>query len=85
VRSAVLRLDFHDVEIPIRDEATFEALVRSIFTQRRKTLANALSRFADERGVDTRAAIARAGIEGTRRPETLQLTELARLADLFSS
>jgi 16S rRNA (adenine1518-N6/adenine1519-N6)-dimethyltransferase len=85
VRSAVLRLDFHDVEIPIRDEATFEALVRSIFTQRRKTLANALSRFADERGIDTRAAIARAGIEGTRRPETLQLTELARLADIFSS
>ncbi|HET7216652.1 MAG TPA: 16S rRNA (adenine(1518)-N(6)/adenine(1519)-N(6))-dimethyltransferase RsmA [Vicinamibacterales bacterium] len=85
VHSAVLRLDFHDLEIPIRDEPTFEALVRSIFTQRRKTLANALRRFADERGVDARAAIARAAIDGVRRPETLQLTELARLADVFSS
>jgi 16S rRNA (adenine1518-N6/adenine1519-N6)-dimethyltransferase len=85
VYSAVLRLDFHDLEISIRDEASFEALVRSIFTQRRKTLANALRPFAVERGVDARDAIARAGLDGTRRPETLQLTELARLADIFSS
>jgi 16S rRNA (adenine1518-N6/adenine1519-N6)-dimethyltransferase len=85
VHSAVLRLDFHDASVPMRDEATFEALVRSIFTQRRKTLANALSRFADERGLPSRDAIGRAGLDGTRRPETLQLTELARLADVFSS
>lgn len=85
VHSAVLRLDFHDAAVPLRDESAFEALVRSIFTQRRKTLANALSRFATGRGVDARAAIADAGLDGTRRPETLQLTELARLADVFSS
>jgi 16S rRNA (adenine1518-N6/adenine1519-N6)-dimethyltransferase len=85
VHSAVLRLDFHDVEIAIRDEPTFEALVRSIFTQRRKTLANALRRFADDHGVNARDAIARAGLDGTRRPETLQLTELAQLADIFPS
>ena len=85
VHSAVLRLDFHDLEIAMRDEPTFEALVRSIFTQRRKTLANALRRFADDRGVNAREAIARAGLDGMRRPETLQLTELARLADVFFS
>jgi 16S rRNA (adenine1518-N6/adenine1519-N6)-dimethyltransferase len=85
VHSAVLRLDFHHASVPMRDEATFEALVRSIFTQRRKTLANALSRFADDRGLASRDAIARAGLDGSRRPETLQLTELARLADVFSS
>ena len=85
VHSAVLRLDFHDVVVPMRDEAAFEALVRSIFTQRRKTLANALSRFAAARGLAAREAVARAGLDGTRRPETLQLTELARLADVFAS
>lgn len=85
VYSAVLRLDFHDAGVPIRDERVFEALVRSIFTQRRKTLSNALSRFAGDRGMAARDGIARAGLDGTRRPETLQLTELARLADVFSS
>jgi 16S rRNA A1518/A1519 N6-dimethyltransferase RsmA/KsgA/DIM1 with predicted DNA glycosylase/AP lyase activity len=67
------------------DEPTFEALVRSIFTQRRKTLSNALRRFAAERGLDPRLAIARAALDGSRRPEALQLTELARLADVFTS
>jgi 16S rRNA (adenine1518-N6/adenine1519-N6)-dimethyltransferase len=85
VHSAVLRLDFHDVEIAMRDEAVFETMVRSIFTQRRKTLSNALKPFAEERGLDARAAIAAAGLDGVRRPETLQLTELARLADIFPS
>jgi 16S rRNA A1518/A1519 N6-dimethyltransferase RsmA/KsgA/DIM1 with predicted DNA glycosylase/AP lyase activity len=59
--------------------------VRSIFTQRRKTLTNALGRFAAARGTTARDAIARAALDGTRRPETLQLTELARLADAFPS
>jgi 16S rRNA (adenine1518-N6/adenine1519-N6)-dimethyltransferase len=85
VHSAVLRLDFHEPEVEVANEATFETLVRSIFTQRRKTLANALRRFAEERGTDPRTAIDSAGLDGTRRPETLQLTELARLADVFSS
>jgi 16S rRNA (adenine1518-N6/adenine1519-N6)-dimethyltransferase len=84
VHSAVLRLQFHEAAVAMRDEAVFEALVRSIFTQRRKTLQNALARFADERGLSARAAIGEAGIEGIRRPETLQLAELARLADVFS-
>jgi 16S rRNA A1518/A1519 N6-dimethyltransferase RsmA/KsgA/DIM1 with predicted DNA glycosylase/AP lyase activity len=71
--------------VELRDEPTFERLVRSIFTQRRKTLLNALKPFADERGVDPRRAIAEASVDGTRRPEALQLTELARLADVFVS
>ncbi len=85
VHSAVIRLAFHDLEIPVRDEAVLEALVRSIFTQRRKTLSNALRRFAEARGGRAHEALARASIDGVRRPETLQLTELARLADVFSS
>jgi 16S rRNA A1518/A1519 N6-dimethyltransferase RsmA/KsgA/DIM1 with predicted DNA glycosylase/AP lyase activity len=57
--------------------------VRSIFTQRRKTLLNALKPFAEECAMDPRQAIADAEVDGTRRPEALQLTELARLADVF--
>jgi 16S rRNA (adenine1518-N6/adenine1519-N6)-dimethyltransferase len=69
----------------VRDEATFEALVRSIFTQRRKTLSNALRPFAEMRKSNAREALEKAGLDGRRRPETLQLAELARLADVFPS
>lgn len=85
VTSAVLRLEFRPAAVAVRDEATFAALVRSIFTRRRKTLNNALAPFADERGRSPKDAILAAGIDGIRRPETLQLTELARLADYFAS
>jgi len=85
VHSAVVRLDFHEPQVAMKDEATFQALVRSIFTQRRKTLANALRPFGESRGIAARDAIAAAALDGTRRPETLQLTELARLADAFPS
>jgi 16S rRNA (adenine1518-N6/adenine1519-N6)-dimethyltransferase len=85
VHSAVLRLEFHQPAVTMRDEATFETLVRSIFTQRRKTLHNALRPFAEARNRDPRRALADAAIDGMRRPETLQLTELARLADVFAS
>jgi 16S rRNA (adenine1518-N6/adenine1519-N6)-dimethyltransferase len=85
VHSAVLGLEFADPVVALKDEAVFEGLVRSIFTQRRKTLLNALRPFAEDRGVDPRAAIAEAGVDGSRRPEALQLAELARLADVFVS
>ena len=85
VHSAVLRLDFREPEVTMKDEATFERLVRSIFTQRRKTLLNALKPFAEERAIAPRVAVAAAGVDGSRRPETLQLAELARLADVFVS
>lgn len=85
VHSAVIRLEFHDPAVSIKDEPTFERLVRSIFTQRRKTLFNALKPFAADRAVDARRAIALAAVDGTLRPEALQLEELARLADVFVS
>jgi len=85
VHSTVLRLEFRDPKVSIADEAIFERMVRTIFTQRRKTVANALKPFAEERGGDARAALARAGLDGMRRPEQLQLTELAQLADVLAS
>jgi 16S rRNA (adenine1518-N6/adenine1519-N6)-dimethyltransferase len=83
VHSAVIRLEFRAPSVVLSDEATFERLVRTVFTRRRKTIVNALKPFADARGVDARAAAAAAGIDGRRRPETLQLAEFARLADVF--
>ena len=85
VHSAVLRLEFREPAVAIADEDAFEQLVRSIFTQRRKTLQNALKPFSEARGLNSRTIVARTGIDGMRRPETLQLAELARLADAITS
>ena len=60
-----------------------EGMVRSMFTQRRKTLGNALRPFADACGRQPGAVLAAAGIDPRRRAETLQLSEFARLADQF--
>ena len=81
VHSTVLRLTFTPPAVFIGDRRLFERLVKGLFSQRRKTLANALKRF-DPTGP---AVLALAGIDGRRRPETLRLDELARLADLFAS
>lgn len=85
VHSAVIRLTFRPPAVPLRDEKLFDDMVRSMFTQRRKTLANALAPFAEGRRTNAREALAAASVDPTRRPETLQLTELARLADYFAS
>ena len=84
VWSAVVRVRFRPVEVEVDDEAVFEGLVKSIFTQRRKTLSNALKPFASSRGTEAAAAIAAADLDGRRRPETLNLQELARLARVVS-
>ena len=85
VHSTVLRLRFRPPAVPVADERVFEAMVRSVFTQRRKTLGNALGPFARAHGQDAAAALAAAGIDARRRAETLQLSEFARLADVFAS
>ena len=85
VRSAVVRLTFRPPAVPVLDIAMFEGMVRSIFTQRRKTLSNAMRTFAEARGRQAAEVIATAGIDGRRRPETLHLAELARLAEVLAS
>jgi 16S rRNA (adenine1518-N6/adenine1519-N6)-dimethyltransferase len=85
VHSSVVRLTFRAPAVHLSDPEVFERMVRSMFTQRRKTLGNALRPFAVVRGSDPVAALQHAGIDPTRRPETLQLDELARLAEFFTS
>jgi 16S rRNA (adenine1518-N6/adenine1519-N6)-dimethyltransferase len=83
VQSAVVRLSFRPPTVAIPDHAAFVRMVRSMFTQRRKTLLNALKPFASERAIDAGAALKAAGIDSRRRPETLAMTELAELARAF--
>jgi 16S rRNA (adenine1518-N6/adenine1519-N6)-dimethyltransferase len=85
VHSAVVRLSFRPAPVETRDRQVFDGMVRSIFTQRRKTLLNALRPFAAMRGVDAATALRQAGIDSRRRPETLDLVELARLAGIVTS
>lgn len=85
VHSSVIRLTFRPPVVRIADDSLFESMVRTMFMQRRKTLANALKPFAETRRTNGLEALTRAGIDPTRRPETLQLDELARLADVFVS
>jgi 16S rRNA (adenine1518-N6/adenine1519-N6)-dimethyltransferase len=83
VHSSVVRLQFRPPAVNVPDEAAFVGMVRSMFTQRRKTLSNALRPYAESRGRSALDALAHAGIDPARRPETLQLTELSRLAVFF--
>ncbi len=85
VRSAVVRLSFRPPPVPVADMSLLVAMVRSMFTQRRKTLLNALKPFATDHGLPAGEALATAGIAPIRRPETLQLIEIAALADVFHS
>jgi 16S rRNA (adenine1518-N6/adenine1519-N6)-dimethyltransferase len=81
VQSALVRLRFHPPHPPPRSGATFAALVRAVFTRRRKTLANALVAFRPWDRTAVSDLLRQAGIDGRRRPETLDISELVHLAD----
>jgi 16S rRNA (adenine1518-N6/adenine1519-N6)-dimethyltransferase len=80
VHSAVVRIVFHPDRVAIADHARFDAIVRHVFTQRRKMLGTTLQSIARGEGADARAWLAAADLDGTRRAETLSLEEFARLA-----
>lgn len=80
VHSAVVRLVFHPDRVAVADHARLDAIVRHVFTQRRKMLGTTLQALAKGEGADARTWLAEAGIDGTRRAETLSLEEFARLA-----
>ena len=80
VRSAVVHLTFKPSVVPGDLEPVFSGMVRTMFTQRRKTLLNALRPFATAIASDARAALADAGIDPAARPETLDLDRLVALA-----
>jgi 16S rRNA (adenine1518-N6/adenine1519-N6)-dimethyltransferase len=85
VRSSLVRVRFRQPRPPVSDPAVFTRLVQSIFTRRRKTLANALLAFPLSSRLLPGIALDRAGIDGRRRPETLAVDELVALANVFAS
>jgi 16S rRNA (adenine1518-N6/adenine1519-N6)-dimethyltransferase len=79
VTSAVVRLRFRAAAAEVGDQAAFERVVRGIFQQRRKTIANAFKPVADSFGRSAAEALAHAEVDGSKRPEDLGLSDLARL------
>jgi 16S rRNA (adenine1518-N6/adenine1519-N6)-dimethyltransferase len=80
VRSSVVRLDFRPPPREVAHPDLVVAIVRSVFTQRRKTMSNALAPLAASLGRRAPDVLAEAGLDPTRRPETLTLAEYAFLA-----
>jgi 16S rRNA (adenine1518-N6/adenine1519-N6)-dimethyltransferase len=80
VTSAVVRLRFRSPRVDVGDRHVFERLVRGIFLQRRKTLANALRPVADSFGRPAAELLERAEVDGRLRPEALTIDDIARLS-----
>lgn len=84
VDSVVLKLDLLPTpRVAPKDAALFFRLVRAAFGHRRKTLANALMRseWITLDRPELQAVLLRAGIDPTRRGETLTVQEFQVLAD----
>ncbi len=82
VESAVLKIvpfEKGKTRVPIDDFEHFHQLVRASFSQRRKTLRNALSVIAEKRTLQ--AAFAETKIDPGRRGETLSVEEFAELSN----
>jgi 16S rRNA (adenine1518-N6/adenine1519-N6)-dimethyltransferase len=81
VDSAVLHLRvLREPRVPLADPRRFESVVRAAFAQRRKMLANALGAGLGLPLDVVRRAATSAGVDPTRRAETLSLSEFAALA-----
>ncbi len=82
VESAVIRLDAREQPAcAVRDERMFFRVVRAAFSQRRKTVRNALAGGMPMPGPEAEAACLQAGVAPGRRGETMSLVEFAALAD----
>jgi 16S rRNA (adenine1518-N6/adenine1519-N6)-dimethyltransferase len=86
VDSAVIRTDLYPVpRIPDPDIATFFRLAKAGFSQKRKTLRNALSAGLACQPTEAEQLLNTAGIDPRRRAETLSLEEWGQLVTAFSA
>jgi 16S rRNA (adenine1518-N6/adenine1519-N6)-dimethyltransferase len=84
VESAVVRIVFRTVpKVPLPDEKAFLRIVKAAFGQRRKKLGNALHGGLGLPLESVRALLESAGIDPSRRGESLSLEEFARLTQIF--
>ena len=85
VKSAVVTLQFCPTPVTVRDSRLLDRVVRSIFSQRRKTALNALRPLVSQ--MSTLAAdvvFERAGVDPRARPGQLTLAELAELSEVLA-
>ncbi|MDI6728576.1 MAG: 16S rRNA (adenine(1518)-N(6)/adenine(1519)-N(6))-dimethyltransferase RsmA [Thermodesulfovibrionales bacterium] len=81
VDSAVIHIEIFDKpRVIVADEKLFFRIVKTAFSQRRKTLSNSLSSISK----DIKKILINAEIDPNRRAETLSIEEFARLADNLS-
>ena len=87
VLSSLVRLRFREPRPAVTDPALFARIVQAVFTRRRKTMANALLALDDGSAaapvLRPAEALVAAGLDGSRRPETLSIAEFAALADAY--
>ncbi len=77
VDSAVVHFEISpQLPYKIKDREFFLKLVRTAFSQRRKTIANSLKSFKDIKGT-----LIKTGINSTLRPEVLSIEDFIRLSD----
>ncbi len=80
VDSAIVRLTpYAQLPHPAKDVRALDRVVREAFNQRRKTLRNTL------KNILSAEAITAAGVDGSLRPEQLDITAFVRLADQLSA
>jgi len=84
VESAVVRLTPRTPDYEVGDEAFFLDFVKALFTQRRKTVRNAIRNTAHISGLSDPEAVVDAADEELlgRRPEKLPPARFAELAEL---
>jgi len=85
VESAVVHLRvLSGPRVDVEDERRFQTVVRAAFAQRRKMLGNALAGGLGLRAEVVRQALEQAGVEPTRRAETLTIHEFSEVVARLS-
>ncbi|NUB92645.1 16S ribosomal RNA methyltransferase A [Haloterrigena sp. SYSU A558-1] len=84
VESAVVRLEPRDPDYEVGDEAFFLRFVKALFTQRRKTIRNAIRNTAHITGLEAPDAVVEAADEELlrKRADAMAPAEFAALAEL---
>ena len=82
VDSSVIRLDVREIpSVKVDDEKVFFRMVKAGFSQRRKTLLNALSHFLNQPKEEIEKILIQSDIDPLRRAETLSLQDFAALSN----
>jgi len=80
VLSSVVRLGFHEPDPAGVSEPLLAAITNAVFSRRRKTMGNALLAYGGVTAATAGTVLGLAGIDPVRRPETLSIADLARVA-----